>query len=47
MTPLFDVHNHLHDERLLHRLPKLLPAMREARIGHCVVNGTCQDDWPR
>ncbi|HJM63446.1 MAG: TatD family hydrolase [Roseibacillus sp.] len=47
MTPLFDAHNHLHDERLLHSLPELLPAMRDARIEHCIVNGTCQDDWPR
>ncbi|HAT20249.1 MAG TPA: hypothetical protein DCS85_08845 [Verrucomicrobiales bacterium] len=47
MTPLLDAHNHLHDERLLHSFPELLPAMRKARIGHCVVNGTCQDNWPR
>ena len=40
MTPLFDAHNHLHDERLLHSLPELLPAMRDARIEHCIVNGS-------
>ena len=46
MTPLFDAHNHLQDERLLHRLPEILPSIRKARISHCIVNGTCQDDWP-
>ena len=46
MTPLFDAHNHLQDARLLHRLPELLPALQDARIRHCIVNGTCEDDWP-
>ena len=46
MTPLFDAHNHLQDARLLHRLPELLPSIQKSGVRHCIVNGTCQDDWP-
>jgi TatD DNase family protein len=45
MTPLFDAHNHLHDARLAPHLEVIVPAMREAGIERCVVNGTSQDDW--
>ncbi len=43
---LFDAHNHLHDRRLAERLPEVIAAMRDAGIRHCVVNGTCESDWP-
>ena len=47
MTAFCDAHNHLQDKRLELNLPDLLPAMRAAGITKCVVNGTCQEDWPR
>ena len=47
MIPLYDAHNHLHDHRLLEELPDILSAMQDARITHCVVNGTCESDWNR
>ncbi len=47
MTAFCDAHNHLQDKRLELNLPDLLPAMRAVGITKCVVNGTCQEDWPR
>lgn len=40
----FDAHNHLQqfdDTR------EVIDAMRRADVTGCVVNGTCEDDWPR
>ena len=47
MTTFCDAHNHLQDKRLELYLPDLIPAMHAAGITKCVVNGTCQEDWPR
>jgi TatD DNase family protein len=40
-----DAHNHLHDPRLGDPEP-VIAAMRLAGITRCVVNATCEDDWP-
>ncbi len=45
MTGWFDAHNHLHDARL-DDPAIMLAAMREAGVEHCVVNATCEADWP-
>ncbi|HSP42018.1 MAG TPA: TatD family hydrolase [Luteolibacter sp.] len=45
MTGWFDAHNHLHDARLGDPVI-MLAAMREAGVEHCVVNATCEADWP-
>jgi len=41
-----DAHNHLHDTRLGDP-PPVIAAMREAGIARCVVNATCEADWPQ
>ena len=46
MTPLFDAHNHLHDPRFRDHLADLPAAMHAAGIKRCVVNGSCEEDWP-
>ena len=46
MSPLVDAHNHLQDGRLRPHLAEIVPAMREAGVARCVVNGTCESDWP-
>jgi TatD DNase family protein len=40
-----DSHNHLHDPRLGDAAP-VIAAMKEAGVGCCVVNATCEADWP-
>ena len=40
-----DSHNHLHDPRLGNPAP-VIAAMRAAGVGRCVVNATCEADWP-
>lgn len=43
MIPIYDAHNHLQDERIAHareELPKI-------GLRKCVVNGTCEKDWPQ
>ena len=40
-----DAHNHLHDLRLGDPEP-VIATMRAAGITRCVVNATCEDDWP-
>lgn len=40
-----DAHNHLHDPRLGDPEP-VIAAMRSAGIVRCVVNATCEQDWP-
>lgn len=45
MSRWIDAHNHLQDPRLGEAAP-LIGAMREAGVCHCVVNATCEQDWP-
>lgn len=45
MSRWIDAHNHLHDPRLGESAP-MIAAMREAGVRHCVVNATCEEDWP-
>lgn len=40
-----DSHNHLQDPRLGEPAP-VIAAMRAAGVGRCVVNATCEADWP-
>ncbi len=47
MSILCDAHNHLHDNRFVAELPEILSTMHDVGIAHCVVNGTCEDDWDR
>ena len=44
---LFDAHNHLQDERFAPHLPGLLAACDAEGIVRMVVNGSCEEDWPR
>lgn len=46
MPTLFDAHNHLHDPRFGGRQGEIIAAMRDAGVAGCVVNGTCEADWP-
>lgn len=46
MTALFDAHNHLHDQRLAPHLEQIIPDLAARGIRECVVNGTCEEDWP-
>lgn len=41
-----DAHNHLHFPPFAAELPAVVAAMRAAGISRCVVNGTCEEDWP-
>ncbi|MFZ9937608.1 MAG: TatD family hydrolase [Luteolibacter sp.] len=45
MNCWIDAHNHLHDARLGDPAV-IIAAMRAAGVGHCVVNATCEADWP-
>ena len=40
-----DAHNHLQDPRLGDPIP-VIDAMRAAGIRRCIVNATCEADWP-
>jgi TatD DNase family protein len=42
----FDAHNHLHDDWLRPHRPRVLADLVAAGVGACVVNGTCETDWP-
>lgn len=42
-----DAHNHLHDERFGDRQPALVAECRRLNIAGMVVNGSCEEDWPR
>lgn len=44
---LYDAHNHLQDERLAHCLEEILTACGREGIRRMVVNGSCEEDWPR
>lgn len=43
---MIDAHNHLQDPRFDRRRTKVIEVMRNAGITGCVVNGTCEKDWP-
>ena len=45
MNHWIDAHNHLHDPRLGDPVI-LIDEMAAAGVEHCVVNATCEDDWP-
>ncbi|KAG0620589.1 hypothetical protein M758_4G228000 [Ceratodon purpureus] len=42
---LFDVHCHLQDSRILHKVPELIRAAREKGVQWMAVNGTSEEDW--
>jgi TatD DNase family protein len=42
----FDAHNHLHDEWLVEHRDAVLADLVAANVRACVVNGTCEADWP-
>jgi TatD DNase family protein len=44
---LYDAHNHLHDERFGLRSEELLSAAAKEGVGKMVVNGSCEEDWPK
>lgn len=46
MTPYFDAHNHLQDERFGGRQEVLLTEARAVGVVRMVVNGACESDWP-
>lgn len=46
MIPLYDAHNHLHDERLTDRFESIAADLPLLGLRSCVVNGTSEKDWP-
>lgn len=44
---LIDAHNHLQDDWLAPHLDAIAAECARLGIGTMVVNGTCEDDWPR
>jgi TatD DNase family protein len=44
---LIDAHNHLQDSRFGEDLPTIIDSLAQHQIEHCIVNGTCEDDWQR
>ena len=46
MPPLYDAHNHFHDEWLLPHHGAIDTAMRATGLRRAVVNGACEADWP-
>jgi TatD DNase family protein len=46
MIPLYDAHNHLHDDRLSSALEQIVAELPSLGWQGCVVNGTCEKDWP-
>ncbi len=43
---MIDAHNHLQDPRFAGRQAELIETMKSVGITACVVNGTCEEDWP-
>ena len=43
----FDAHNHLQDERFGVRQRELMATARAAGVARMVVNGSCEEDWPK
>lgn len=46
MSLFHDAHNHLQDEWLRPHLERIDRAWTALGPGYCVVNGTCEADWP-
>lgn len=46
MPPLYDAHNHLHDDWLAPHLDAIGADLRAIGLRRAVVNGTCEADWP-
>lgn len=46
MSALYDAHNHLQDARLAARIEEVLIDVPKLGLRGCVVNGTCERDWP-
>jgi TatD DNase family protein len=44
---LYDAHNHLHDARFGSRSDELLAAAAKEGVVKMVVNGSCEEDWPK
>lgn len=44
--PVYDAHNHLHDERLGSQFSSIAQSLEEIPVRKVVVNGTREDDWP-
>lgn len=45
--PLYDAHNHLQDPRLGTDPESLIRTAAQAGVTRMVVNGSCEEDWPR
>jgi TatD DNase family protein len=43
---MIDAHNHLQDLRFEDRQGEVIATMKATGITACVVNGTCEKDWP-
>lgn len=43
----YDAHNHLQDESLEPHMERIAASLHALPLGCAVVNGTCEDDWPR
>ncbi|MBX3738452.1 MAG: TatD family hydrolase [Candidatus Didemnitutus sp.] len=46
MLPLYDAHNHAHDDWLAPHRERIDADLRAAGLRRAVVNGTCEADWP-
>ena len=46
MSPLYDAHNHLQDDRIHQWAGNLVDACREIGVRRMVVNGASEGDWP-
>jgi TatD DNase family protein len=44
---LYDAHNHLQDERFGSQVDELLTAAAKEGVVKMVVNGSCEEDWPK
>jgi TatD DNase family protein len=44
---LYDAHNHFHDERLDPWREQIIATMPSTGLGEMIVNGSCEEDWPR
>ncbi len=45
MSPFYDAHNHLHDERLAPQRELICKTLTQLGVARCVVNGTRESDW--
>jgi TatD DNase family protein len=46
MLPLYDAHNHFHDDWLAPHRAAIDTELRRTGLRRAVVNGTCEADWP-